>query len=432
MLSQSQPLLKGCQARAANIVVTKKPKVFRIYRMKIRARNGRASGRSAPVMERLPGRGNYRARLLDRYLGIALVFALGTLRRRRMIPPEPKHIGLLSTAAVGDTILMSGPVADLRAQHRHAKITLLSGPSNHDIACMVNHVDKVIRLPVFNPLASLRLLRAQKFDVLLDFGPWCRVNALLSTLSGARFVVGFRTPGEARHFAYDLSVEHSTSVHELENHRRIVRALGIQAVHRPCLRHIKTKNGKSENVQGPYVVCHLWPGGSAARQKEWPTIRWVALAEHFSRNGYGIVFTGSPNQRALNEAVIARIRPPLRRFACNIAGAPLVETLRVLAGAKLTVSVDTGVVHMAAALDVPLVALYGPSKAERWGPIGERTIVVESPLASAGYLKLGFERPRNPPPCMEAICYECVRNACNVALQQADAERLSFAGTSRF
>jgi lipopolysaccharide heptosyltransferase III len=400
--------------------------------MEIRRRNGRASERRVPVTVRLPGRGNYRARLLDRYLGIALVFALGTLRRKRMIPAEPKHIGLLNTAAVGDTILMSGPVADLRAQHRHARITLASGPSNYDIACMLNHVDKVVRLPVFNPLASLRLLRAQGFDVLLDFGPWCRLNALLATLSGARFVVGFRTPGEARHFGYDLSVGHSNSVHELENHRRIVRALGIQTVHPPCLRHIKAKNGKSENVQEPYVVCHLWPGGSAARQKEWPTMRWVALAEHFCRSGYGIVFTGSPNQRALNESVIAQIRPPFRRFARNVAGAPLVETLRVLAGAKLTVSVDTGVVHMAAALDVPLVALYGPSKAERWGPIGERTIVVESPLASAGYLNLGFERPRNPPPCMEAICYECVRNACNVALHQADSERSSCAGTSRF
>ena len=400
--------------------------------MKIRPHNGRASERSAPIAERLPGRGNYRARLLDRYLGIALVFAAGTLRRRRTIPAEPKHFGLLNTAAVGDTILMSGPIADLRDRHRHARVTLVSGPSNYDIACMVDHVDKVIRLPVFNPLASLKLLRTQRFDVLLDFGPWCRLNALLATLSGARFVVGFRTPGEARHFGYDLSVEHSNSVHELENHRRIVRALGIQAVHPPCLRHIKAKNGKSKSIQEPYVVCHLWPGGSAARQKEWPTMRWVALAEHLSRRGYGIVFTGSSNQHALNESVIARMRPPLRRLACNVAGAPLVETLSVLAGAKLTVSVDTGIVHMAAALDVPLVALYGPSKAERWGPIGERTIVVESPLASAGYLNLGFERPRNPPPCMEAICYECVRNACNVALQQADAEHSSFAGASQF
>jgi ADP-heptose:LPS heptosyltransferase len=296
---------------------------------------------------------------------------------------------------------------------------------------MVNHVDEVIKLPVFNPLASLRLVRDQRFDVLLDFGPWCRLNAVLATLSGARFVVGFRTPGEARHFGYDVVVEHSNSVHELENHRRIVRALGIQTYHPPCLRHIVAKNGKSKNIQELYVVCHLWPGGTAARQKEWPTVRWVALAEYFCRNGYGVVFTGSPNQHALNEAVIARIQPPFRRLARNIAGAPLLETLRVVAGATLTVSVDTGVVHMAAALDAPLVALYGPSKAERWGPIGEGTIVVESPLASAGYLNLGFETPRNPPPCMEAICYESVQNACKIALQRARAaEALSLASAS--
>jgi len=384
------------------------------------------------VIEKLPGRGNQRARLLDRYLGIAIVFALGTLRRRRPIPSELQHIGLLNTAALGDTILMSGPVADLRAQHRDAKITILSGPSNYDVACMMNHLDEVIRLPVFNPLASLRLLRAQKLDLLLDFGPWCRLNAVLAILSGARCVVGFRTPGEARHFGYDLAVEHSNSVHELENHRRIVRALGIQAYHRPNLQHVRKTGARSEDFREPYVVCHLWPGGSAARQKEWPAARWVKLAEYLSRLGYRVVFTGSANQHALNEAVIARIRPPFRLLARNIAGAPLTETLRVLTGAKLTISIDTGVVHMAAALDVPLVALYGPSKAERWGPIGERTIVVESPLASAGYLNLGFETPRNPPPCMEAISYESVQNACNVALQRAHAERLRPECTSRF
>ncbi|HVB80551.1 MAG TPA: glycosyltransferase family 9 protein [Candidatus Binataceae bacterium] len=390
--------------------------------MEMWPRDIRALKRGRSVVERLPGRGNYYARLLDRYLGIALVFGLGTLRRRRKLPVEPKRIGLLNSAAVGDTILMSGPVADLRAQHTHARITLLSGPSNYDIARMVNHVDDVIRLPVFNPLASLRLLRAQGFDVLLDFGPWCRLNAVLATLSGARFVVGFRTPGEARHFGYDLAVEHSDNVHELENHRRIVRALGIHAYHPPCLRHVRVSDGDRERIQDPYVVCHLWPGGSAARQKEWPTPRWVALSEYLARKGYGVVFTGSRNQHSLNEAVIAGIRPQLRRLARNIAGAPLIDTLRAVAGAQLTVSVDTGVVHMAAALDVPLVALYGPSKAERWGPVGERPIVVESPLASAGYLNLGFETLRRPPPCMEAICYESVQNACTLALQRARSD----------
>ena len=359
-----------------------------------------------PVAEKLPGRGNYYARLLDRYVGVTAVLALGALRRRRKLPSRSKHIGLLNSAAVGDTILMSGPVADLRAQHPDARITIFSGPSNYDMACLVACVDNVVKLPIFKPVSSLRLIRAQQLDLLLDFGPWCRLNAVLATLSGARFIVGFRTPGEARHFGYDLVAEHSSDVHELENHRRLVRALGIQANHPPCLRHVGALKLKNKSIQGAYVVCHLWPGGSAARQKEWPVKRWVALAECLSRHGYGVAFTGSANQYALNEAVIARLSPTLRPLARNVAGVALIETLRVLAGAMLTVSVDTGIAHMAGALDAPLVALYGPSKADRWGPVGRKTVVVESPLASAGYLNLGFETPRNPPPCMEAISYE--------------------------
>ncbi|MGH7931556.1 MAG: glycosyltransferase family 9 protein [Candidatus Binataceae bacterium] len=295
----------------------------------------------------------------------------------------------------------------------------------------MDHLDQVIRLPIFDPLASLHQLRVQQFDILLDFGPWCRLNALLTILSGARFVVGCRTRGEARHFGYDLAVEHSGSVHELENHRRIVRALGIQACQRPSLRCEPSGYKRSDDAEAPYIVCHLWPGGSAARQKEWPTPRWVALAEYLASRQYQIVFTGSAKQRDLNEAVIARIGTPVRHFARNVAGTALNDTLRILAGAELVVSVDTGIMHMAAALDVPLVALYGPSNAERWGPVSERAIVVASPLMSSGYLNLGFENPRNPPPCMEAICFESVQNACNVALQRTHAERLKLAGTAR-
>jgi ADP-heptose:LPS heptosyltransferase len=399
--------------------------------MVIERRSCRVSRHGAVGTGKLPGRGNHGARFLDRYLGVALVFALGSVRRRRPIPLQPRRIGLLNTAAVGDTVLMSGPVADLRAQYRDARITFLSGPSNYEIACLMDHCDEVIRLPIFDPIASLRLLRAQQLDILLDFGPWCRLNALLTILSGARFVVGFRTRGEARHFGYDLAVEHSSSVHELENHRQIIRALGIQASHRPSLRCKPSGYKRRGDVEAPYIVCHLWPGGSAARQKEWPMVRWVALAEHFAGRRYRIVFTGSANQRDLNEAIIARIGAPLQHLSRNAAGASLSETLSILAGAELVVSVDTGVMHLAAALDVPLVALYGPSKAERWGPVSEKAIVVASPLASSGYLNLGFENPRKPPPCMEAICYESVQNACNIALQCTYAGRLRRAGSSR-
>jgi ADP-heptose:LPS heptosyltransferase len=391
-----------------------------VTRIRMRIRSG--LGRLQTKTPASPGRGNSWIRLADRYVGIPLVFSFGSLRRRRSMPLRLRRIGLLNTAAIGDTVLMTGPIADLRAGFPDAELIFFSGPSNYEIASLIDNVDQVFRLPVFNPLGSLRILRDGKLDILLDFGPWSRLNALLTMYSGAGYVVGFRTRGQARHFGYDLAVEHLSDVHELENQRRIVRALGVETNYEPRLL-CGSSGGKVKDFdQGSYVVFHLWPGGSAPRRREWPIERWVALAEHLARRSHRIVFTGAGSQRDSNEVVIDRMHTSLRHLAHNAAGISLSESLQLVNNAKLVVSVNTGVMHIAAALGAPLVALNGPTRAERWGPVSEKAIMITSPLTSSGYLDLGFENPKNPPPCMEAICYECVRHACDGALRSVNAD----------
>jgi lipopolysaccharide heptosyltransferase III len=164
------------------------------------------------------------------------------------------------------------------------------------------------------------------------------------------------------------------------------------------------------------VVLHLWAGGSAAKLKQWPMGRWVALAEDLAAKDYDIVLTGSATQRGLCQSVIAAIKSAFRARVRNIAGASLRETLWILSRAKLVVSVDTGVMHMAAALATPLIALHGPSSALRWGPVSENAVVVKPPLGGCGFLNLGFEKRRNAPACMNAITYASVKAACDALL----------------
>jgi heptosyltransferase-3 len=367
-------------------------------------------------IEKMPGRGMSALRLLDRYLGIPLVFVAGSFRRKRVIPDSPRKIGLLNTAAVGDTVLMSGPLADLRAAYPHAKIVFLSGPNNYEAASLLEGTDAVIELPVFSPLAAIKTVREQKIDLLLDFGPWCRLNAIIAICSGAGFIAGFRTRAQGRHFGYDLVVDHSDNAHELENHRGLIRSLGILPKHLPSLRREQFENQSLFDCSGRFVVFHLWPGGSAAKLKEWPVGRWIALSEDVAADRYDVVFTGATNQRVLNDSVIAEVKPSLRPRMRNAAGASLRETAQLLTRAELVVSVDTGVMHMAAALDAPLVALHGPSSPQRWGPVSEKALVLEPPLSGCGFLNLGFENLRHAPACMNAISYGKVKTACDAVL----------------
>lgn len=380
-------------------------------------------GCRAPTTSKLPGRGSSRARLLDRYLGIPLVFIAGYCRRKRSIPLRPGKIGLLNTAAVGDTVLISGPLADLRAAYPDAEIVFLSGPSNYEAACLLQGADNVIKLPVFSPLAAIKTVRKLKIDLFLDFGPWCRLNAIIAICSGAECIAGFRTSAQGRHFGYDLVVDHSGNAHELENHRGLIRALGILPSHTPSLRCEQREHQNVFDFSRRFAVFHLWPGGSAAKLKEWPLGRWVALAEDFAADQCNVVFTGAADQRLLNDSVIAEVKASLRHRMTNAAGSSLCETLRLLSRAELVVSVDTGVMHMAAALGVPLVALHGPSSPQRWGPVSEKALVVEPPLGGCGFLNLGFEHLRNAPACMNAISYSRVKTACDAVLGRCEAER---------
>jgi ADP-heptose:LPS heptosyltransferase len=359
-------------------------------------------------------RGNPLLHYLDRYAGIAAVALLACTRRKRPLPSGIETIGILKAGAIGDTVLVSAVIADLRSAFPNASIIFFAGASNFEIANMLEDVNRVIELPILNPVAAMRAIRSIDVDVMVDFGQWSRMDALLSFLSKSRFTIGFRTSGQRRHYGYDLAVGHSSNVHELDNFRSLVHPLGAHAGNIPFLRAPE----KAPAVAREYLAFHLWPGGRRRQLKEWPTNGWLRLVEEFASPEMGVVLTGSPLDRGRNDDFIASVVPRARPFVLNAAGSSLQRTAAILAGASLVVSVDTGLMHIAAALGVPLVALHGPSSSKRWGPISQTAIVVESPIAGCGYISLGWESMPNPPACMEGIRFEMVRDACLATLEK--------------
>jgi lipopolysaccharide heptosyltransferase III len=245
----------------------------------------------------------------------------------------------------------------------------------------------------------LRAVRAEAVDVMLDFGAWPRLNAVLSAASGARYTVGFKTRGQGRHYCYDLAVEHSADLHELDNYRALAKAFGVESGSLPAF----TPTRATELPAEPYVVFHQWPGGYRSELKEWPTTSWHELARRVGDNGTMIVLTGAPADRERTEAAAAAIG------AVNAAGEyTFSQLVDVLAGSECVVSVNTGVMHLAAATGAPTVGLNGPTAEKRWGPIGTRATSVNSTYAGCGYLNLGSEYHGQREDCMEGISVDAV------------------------
>lgn len=360
------------------------------------------------------GRGSVSLRLLDRTLALAALVVLAPLRRSSAPALTPRRIGLMKTAGIGDMVLLTAIARDLSYAFPDAELVVFGGPENIDIATMVEGT-RAVGLPTARPWSAIPLLRRERLDVLLDFGQWTRLEALYAALSRAGWTCGFETAGQRRHYAYDSTVPHSGQVPEIENFRQLARQLGVESSSEPEFDGSPTP--APPPVPEPYVVFHMWAGGFRSELREWPSDRWRDLAGRFAAAGFSIVLTGGPGDAVRTEQFV-RSCDELSPAIASVAGRyRLPELVDVLAGARCVISVNTGVMHLAAAVGAPTVALNGPTSSLRWGPIGPDVVCIDSDLPGCGYLNLGFEYEGQRTDCMEGIS---VRRVAQAALERAN------------
>src|SRR5262249_37950691 len=110
---------------------------------------------------------------------------------------------------------------------------------------------------------------------------------------------------------------------------------------------------------------------TARPEKQWPEKHWITLGRALSRDVEVVLPWGNESERARSErieAVVPGARVPAR--------APLDRLAELLSGARFVVGVDTGLLHLAAALSVPLVAIFTGSEPGLTSPVGRGSITV--------------------------------------------------------
>ncbi|MEA9392331.1 ADP-heptose--LPS heptosyltransferase RfaF [Acerihabitans sp. TG2] len=119
------------------------------------------------------------------------------------------------------------------------------------------------------------------------------------------------------------------------------------------------------------------PGAEFGPAKRWPHYHYAALAETAIARGYQIVLFGSANDRSAGDDICAMLPPFAHEHCRNLAGQTTLEQAVVLiATCQAIVSNDSGLMHIAAALGRPLVALYGPSSPDFTPPLSHQARVI--------------------------------------------------------
>jgi heptosyltransferase-2 len=119
-------------------------------------------------------------------------------------------------------------------------------------------------------------------------------------------------------------------------------------------------------------ILALCPGAEFGPAKQWPTVHYAELGRRFAREGWDIWLFGSANDRAVCEGIAATCK-----VVTNLAGrTSLEQAIDLMSLADAVVSNDSGLMHVAAALELPLVALYGSSDPGFTPPLNERHRIV--------------------------------------------------------
>jgi heptosyltransferase II len=125
----------------------------------------------------------------------------------------------------------------------------------------------------------------------------------------------------------------------------------------------------------------LCPGAEFGPAKRWPETHFANVAATMLERGWRIAIFGSANDRAVAAQIIERLPMPMRAAVIDLSGATaLVDAVDLLAAATAVVSNDSGLMHIAAAVDRPLVVVYGSTSPAFTPPLSEQVEILQIPV----------------------------------------------------
>ncbi len=368
----------------------------------------------------------------DRLLHVA-AFAARPFRRR-VRPGTPRRILLLRIERIGDLVMALPAIADVRALAPAARIDLVVGSWNADLARVVPAVNAVETLDAAwlsrdgdgRPLASLlrtaRSWRARQYDLVINFEPDIRSN-LMAAAAGGAWTAGYRSSGGGA--LLDVALDFDARAHTTVNARRLVAAafdrtppvavgplLAIPEVAR------RTAGERLPPRAGPLIGIH--PSGGRAI-KQWDPARFAAVARRLvDERGATIVLTGATADRVLVDRVSGQL--PADRVVDVAGDQDLLTLAAILERLDLFITGDTGPMHVAAAVGTPIVAIFGPSDPGRYAPAGarDRVVRIELPCAPCNRIRLPPARcVGHMPDCLAGISADRVFDTAVAVLEAA-------------
>jgi lipopolysaccharide heptosyltransferase II len=304
----------------------------------------------------------------------------------RLNPGSIRKILVLRYRSIGDILLANPSLRGLRETFPKAKIHVLVDDLFGEILRANPNVDRVIlnpRKPAGpkwkSDIEMLRTLRAEKYDIAVDLHSGPR-SAMFALLSGAKWRAGHAFHLRNR-LSYNVPVTTATTdEHTWKVQFKVVAELGVKWPEKPDyflavsddMEKSVTERlgGTGFSFDRPLVLLHP---GARVMVKRWPAGKMGELARWLvDEKGAAVFLAGAP----ADEEEIRKIRAASGYALPYFTDLKIGELVALINRSAMIVCNDSGPMHIAGVLNIPTVALFGPSDPHVWAPVGEKKVVL--------------------------------------------------------
>jgi heptosyltransferase I len=233
---------------------------------------------------------------------------------------------------------------------------------------------------------ALRDLRRPMYQVAVDLQGAAR-SALIARWSGAATIFGSTQPRESIATMFYTRQVVPRGQHVVEQSLALAEAVANRKLNAPAVQfpHDLSTDQQCElrlreYGLGNFVVMNPGAGWGA---KQWPAGRYGEVARRLAEWGLGSLINFGPGEGILARAVEATSEGAAESISCSLS-----QLIALTRRASLFIGGDTGPMHLAAALNVPVVALFGPTNPARNGPFGTRSVVLRSPASVTSHARV--------------------------------------------
>lgn len=294
----------------------------------------------------------------------------------------PKRIVVLTRAGLGDTVYVIPALRVLRQRFRHAHITVITGERGYPLLVRCPYIDQLhlrhLGKGLKGKFQEVWRLRRGHYDlaVILDTSDEKTLHTFLAGIP-------YRAGGVKKRFKSLLThpYEVSEQAHQINDLcRGVVETIGcdtsdwhLELFPRPEAHATMLQKLQSTGWRGQRPLIGVNPGASAPN-KQWFPERFAQVVDALIKGGAEVVLLGAHSDKAQVDAVLERTHYTPRVLSGQLDLDELIFCLKTL---DILISGDTGPSHMAGAVGTPIVALFGPSKAAHYAPLGAPHIAID-------------------------------------------------------